>query len=250
MERLIHLPEPLVTGQIKEVLNSDHHHLARVLRVKAGDFLKVVDSQQQVFKGEILQVKKQKTMIEITAKISFKTEPPFELCLMQALPKGQRFEYILEKGCEIGVSTFYALQTERTVKNVPDQQETKKTLRWEKILKSSAQQSKRTKIPTVFTIDAIEKTADIIKKEDYVFLANEKSQQSLQKILAAKTKLPRGKIIIIIGPEGGFTDAELSYFLAKGARDISLGPRVLRSDTAGLVFSSILMYHFQGLEAF
>ncbi len=222
------------------------HHIYNVMRLRIGDRLILKDGKGYAYIGCISNAADGICQVHLESKSLLDSEPPIGIDLYQSLPKGSRFEYILEKGCEIGINNFIPLLTERTVKVLNEERFAKKRLRWENILKEAARQSGRALIPGLkkpLRLKDIESRAD-----DYShrFVAWENSEIGIEKVLKDCSRVE--KIMLLVGPEGGFAPAEIIQLKQWGVADFSLGPRILRCDTAGLVASSILLYQFGAME--
>ncbi len=222
------------------------HHIHNVMRLRSDDRLILKDGKGHAYIGCITAIADGACQVYLESKSPVDSEPPFEIDLYQALPKGSRFEYILEKGCEIGISNFIPLLTDRTVKILNEDRFAKKRFRWENILKESARQSGRALIPGLKNPLRLKDMADKTDVYSHRFVAWENSETSIGKVLKGCKQV--GKIMLLIGPEGGFAPSEIIQLKQWGVNDFSLGPRILRCDTAGLVASSILLYQFGAME--
>jgi len=232
--------QPFKEGEEVFLTGEDHHYLYRVLRVSPGDKLNLLDGKGGVFLAEIKELKKKETLIGVGEKLQVSNEPGKKIHLLQALPKKDRFEYILEKGTEIGIASFFPLHSRRTIKKVEGKNLSGKLERWQNIIKNAAQQSGRTVLPQIKAPLEWEELQDFVKGFDVLLWAWEGSGNSVQDVL--KVRGEEENILLVIGPEGSFTGKEEKELLKMGFSDFSLGKRILRSDTAGLVAATIILH--------
>jgi len=233
-------------GEEVFLTGEDHHYLSRVLRVSPGEKLNLLDGKGGVFLTEIKEIKKKETLTLVEKKLQVNNEPTIKIHLLQALPKKDRFEYILEKGTEIGIASFFPLHSQRTIKKVEGKNLSGKLERWQNIIKNAAQQSQRTVLPQINAPVAWEELKDLVKSFDVLLWAWEGSNNSVQDAL--KSYHGGENILLVIGPEGSFTAQEEKELLDLGFSDFSLGKRILRSDTAGLVGATLILHLTGNLE--
>jgi 16S rRNA (uracil1498-N3)-methyltransferase len=230
----IFVREPQVAGD-KVVLDHDvKKRLVRVMRLKTGDELEVVTTGKR-WRCTLETVAGQAAVARIHEELPA-VAPGMRLTLGQAVPKGDRFEWLIEKAAEVGISEIVPLITERTIARPPGSDN--KLARWNKIADQAAGQSENP-FPTVIhpplPLAEFLRTASAALK---LLLHERSGAESLKKLILH----PVDSTIIIVGPEGGWTQTEVDVILAAGYRRIHLGPRVLRSETAGLVVAAILQY--------
>ncbi len=231
---------PPEEGHEIAVSGEDHHYLARVLRVSPGTEINLLDGKGGVFFARVREVGKKETLIQVEKKLEINREPKQKIHLMQAIPKKDRFEYILEKGTELGITSFIPLQSSRTVKQVKREKISGKMERWKNIIRSSAQQAGRTVLPNIEFPVRWEEIKEISKHYDCLLWAWEKSENSLGGFFQGSK--PGEKVLLVIGPEGSFSPEEEEDLQELGFWNFSLGDRILRSDTAGLVAATIILH--------
>lgn len=215
----------------------DSYHITKVMRFKIGEKIEIVYNNKTCI-SEIISLE-QNVTARIIDEIIEDTEISYNVTLVQSLVKEQKMDYILQKMTELGVNKIIPYQADRSVVKTNDKVN-KKIDRWQTILKEASEQSKRTVIPTVTNAISL-KELEEIEGYDYKFIAtvNEK-QQNLKKVLS---KVKKGAtMIIVVGPEGGFTCLEENRLMNKGFIPISLGKSVLRTETAGLFFMSAVRF--------
>lgn len=215
----------------------DSYHITKVMRFKIGEKIEIVYNNKTCI-SEIISLEPNVTA-RIIDEIIENTEISYNVTLVQSLVKEQKMDYILQKMTELGVNKIIPYQAERSIVKLNDKVN-KKIERWQTIIKEASEQSKRTVIPTVTNAISL-KELEEIEGYDYKFIAtvNEK-QQNLKKVLS---KVKKGAtMIIVVGPEGGFTCLEEDRLMKKGFIPISLGKSVLRTETAGLFFMSVVRF--------
>ncbi|MBE6151003.1 MAG: 16S rRNA (uracil(1498)-N(3))-methyltransferase [Firmicutes bacterium] len=216
--------------------NDDSYHITKVMRNKIGDKVEVV-IDKELYICEIVSLDKQVSVKKLE-KIEQDSELPCYVTIAQSLVKEQKMDLILQKSCELGVSEIIPINTTRSVVKL-DKKETKKVDRWNKILKEASEQSKRIVIPKINEILDIKDLANLDYDIKILCTVNELST-SIKKVLSKD--LNGAKIILVIGPEGGFTDKEEELLINSGYISTSFGNRVLRTETASLYALSIINY--------
>lgn len=223
------------------------HHLCRVLRLKEGDRLYALDGQGMLFHVTLDSVSKDRAQGHVTGSEPAGGEPPVPITLAAAIPKGERWEWILQKATELGVSRILPLMTSRTVVQIDPRKAQDKQARWQKIVLEAAEQCERGRVPEVMmplTWNAFLKAAAAEASPSHLVLAClERSGEPMPRVLGAA---PRPEAItVLVGPEGGFSPTESDDALALGAKGISLGSRILRAETASLAVLAMLAYQYE-----
>lgn len=226
-------------------------HIISVCRYKEGDEIFVVDGEGKKYKVKISSIGKNKVEAKILSKTEDENEPDLFLTLAQSIGKGFKMDWVVEKGTEIGVSSFIPLLTERTAVKIETEKKGKiKIDRWRRKALSSMKQSLRCRLPEVNKITTLDELLSQIRDFDLsLFGSLEKACPSggPKKLKAlAQLKKPLKKILVIIGPEAGFTDAELKKLSRAGAIPVNLGKRRLRTETAGIVFCALVLGEVEG----
>ncbi len=229
-----------------KVIGGDAKHLKTILRAEEGQFISVVTESSE-FKAEIIEIDKDEIVCEIVEKININNESKINITLVQGIPKQTKMETIIQQNVELGVKSFIPLITERTVVKLNDKdREQKKLDRWRKIAKESSKQSKRNIIPTVEDIVTVKELVERLKNEDAEIIVPYELED--MKILKDVLSITKQDYYIIIGPEGGFDIKEIEMFKEAGAHIVTLGKRILRTETAGVVASSVVMYACNEME--
>lgn len=230
-------PENFTAGFV-ELAGDEHHHLTRVLHRKIGDRVTVVDGAgNAAVDGEIVFSDRAVTRIKIHVIKHKLGEPAVHLTLAQAVPKGARFDWVVEKATEIGVSAFIPLISEHSEVNPGSG----KTERWRRLTLAAMKQSCRSVWPNVNEPTPFFELCQTIEKFDLAILAHPTENDILRDL--ATQAMPKN-VLLMVGPEGGFTEEEIEAAQKSGCKLLSLGPRRLRSETAGLVAATKVLAAF------
>lgn len=217
-------------------------HIGNVLRAKIGDKITVCDGEGRDYECEIEEITKGSVAAKITDIFSNNNEPSIKITLYQGLPKADKMELVIQKCIEIGIDRIVPVKTEHTVVKLEGKEE-KKLQRWNKIAEAAAKQCGRGKIPRVCGIMSFKDAVIEASGLDSAIIPYEKERNNSLKSFAKEF---RGESIgIFIGPEGGFSEEEISFAKERGISSVTLGRRILRTETAGLVASVILLYELE-----
>ncbi len=222
------------------VRGDDVRHIAKVLRLHAGDCVQLCDGNGNECDAVIRSVAPDAVTFDTEPWRTARTEPNAKITLFQCLPKAGKMETIIQKCVELGVSAFVPVQSERcvVVLNPPYEGRIE---RWQRVSEEAAKQSRRGVIPKVHLPVALDKLD--FSNFDTVLAAYENEQTvSLKSALRARCGL---RIAVVIGPEGGFSEQEIETLLKKGARSVSLGTRILRTETAGMATAAQILYEVE-----
>lgn len=232
------IPRDNISENQITVTGEDVAHISKVLRLGVGDFLTCCDGRGNDFFVKIAEVSKSEILCDIVDTKRSNTEPPVRVTLIQGLPKAAKMDYIIQKNTELGISDIYPCAMNRCIsKNEKD----KKTERWQKIAKEAAQQSGRGIVPQVHNTIDLDGAARILKSADIAFVAYECEEENNLKDVLLSCENPE-TVSFLIGPEGGFDKSEVEFLRKSGISVISLGKRILRTETAGEAVLSMIMY--------
>jgi 16S rRNA (uracil1498-N3)-methyltransferase len=222
------------------VEGGDAKHLKTILRALIGDKISVVTESKEYI-AEIEAINKEDIICTLVEETMTNNETKINITLCQGIPKQTKMETIIQQNVELGVKSFIPLITERTVVKLNEKnREQKKLDRWQKIAKESAKQSKRNIIPEVSDIMTVKELIEKLRNEKAeVIVPYELEDVKLIKDVLKDTKQ---SYYIVIGPEGGFDIKEIEMLQEIGAHIVTLGKRILRTETAGVVTSAIVMY--------
>ena len=223
------------------ITGTDVRHINRVLRLRTGDRIVVVTSEGKEWEARVERLDNQQVTGILLEDISIAREARLQITLIQGLPKAGKMDDIIQKGTEVGMVRFVPLISERAVVRLDGDKGQQKTERWQKIAEEAAKQARRTVIPSVTLPVSLSEALDSRENGclDIMLWEDERSV-SLQDIWQAAA--PVEKIRLLVGPEGGFSPKEAEQAVACGVRTVTLGPRILRTETAGLVAASALLY--------
>lgn len=224
------------------IQGSDVNHIKNVLRFNEGKEILINDRQGHDYKCIIESIDTEMITAQIQEKLEVATEPLVQTILFQSLIKGEKMEFVIQKGIEIGVTAIVPIITERCVVKIESDKKVKSKLeRWQKIAEGAAKQSKRGIVPEIMPPMSFKEALSYAKihlEASCIPFENEHSHH----IKHYLQNLSVQKIGIFIGPEGGFTDHEIEVAEAENVSPITLGRRILRSETAGLVTLANIMY--------
>lgn len=232
--------------QGKVIINGcDVQHISNVLRLVPGNIITVLDGQGKGYRAKLDKVRKKQVECTILEEFAAAGEPPLRITIVQGLPKGDKMEMIIQKCTELGITAVVPLCTERSVvKIVPDRMQKRKS-RWQRVALESARQCGRGIMPQV---SEPVKLADVLTTipPDALKLMLWEDEQKVFLKQVLKTARP-ADVFIFIGPEGGFAPEEAALARNYGVTTVSIGPRVLRTETAGLAAVAMILYELGDL---
>lgn len=227
------------------ISGTDVNHIANVLRMKTGEEVWISDGGQKEYRCAIESI----TQEEVLLHIIYAQEPDYELpsriYLFQGLPKSDKMELIIQKAVELGAYEIIPVATKRCVVKLDGKKAVKKVERWQQIAESAAKQSKRMLIPNVHEVLTFKEALEYAGSLDIRLIPYELTE-GMQETKAVLAGIRPGQSIgIFIGPEGGFEEKEIEEAVEKGAKPVTLGKRILRTETAGLAILSVLMFQLE-----
>ncbi|MGN0249096.1 MAG: 16S rRNA (uracil(1498)-N(3))-methyltransferase [Lachnospiraceae bacterium] len=230
---------------------SDYNHIKNVLRMKIGEEIALSNGvDQKEYRVGIVAYTEDTVECELRFIKEDGMELPAKIYLFQGLPKGDKMELIIQKAVELGVHEIIPVSMNRCVVRLDEKKASSKQKRWQIIAEASAKQSKRGIIPEIHKVLSFEQALSYANDMQVKMLPYElaNGMEETKKVIASIR--PGDKIAVWIGPEGGFDKQEVSKASACGFYPISLGKRILRTETAGMTVLSILMYHMETDQAF
>lgn len=231
-----------------EIIDEDINHIKNVLRLNIGEEIKICDQDNSKnYRCEIKEISSKKVECEILGEIENEAEGNVELHIIQGLPKADKMELIIQKGTELGVTEFIPTNMKRCIVKLDGKDQVKKIDRWNKIAEVAAKQSGRDLIPKVTNLESIKTISSKINEYDLVLVAYEMEKETYikEELLKLKNIKETYKIAVVIGPEGGLELDEVETLKSQGAKVISLGKRILRTETVALQVASIIMYELE-----
>jgi 16S rRNA (uracil1498-N3)-methyltransferase len=224
------------------------HRLRNVLRLTPGSRVVLLDNSGWEHEMEITEVSTQRIEGRVVHKSLATAEPRTKITLYQALLKLSKFERVLQKNTELGIVGFVPMITERCIVGSLEDISKVKTERWWRILIEAAEQSRRGRLPALRPAVMFHTACEDATRGGLTLLPwEEEEERSLRSVLQ-EAERPPFSINLFIGPEGGFTEAEMAQAQSYGALPITLGPRILRAETAGLVAATAILYELGDLE--
>ncbi|MBR2241327.1 MAG: 16S rRNA (uracil(1498)-N(3))-methyltransferase [Clostridia bacterium] len=238
------------------IIGKDVNHIKNVLRMKVGDELYICnESDSMNYKAKINDFCKDEIMCGIVETIENIAESNVKVHIYQGLPKADKMELIIQKSVELGVDKITPIEMKRCIVKLDEKDKIKKRERWQKIAEVAAKQSGRDIIPEICNIKNIKEIGSEFGDYDLVLLCYENEKEVLLKEVLKSNELKKNsenlsefKIAVIIGPEGGVDISEVELMKKSGAKVISLGNRILRTETVALAILSIIMYEFERNE--
>ena len=222
--------------------NEDVNHISRVLRLKEGDKITVCDGQGYDYNVTIKTIEPKEIICSIDEKINCDTEANISVTLFQGIPKAGKMDYIIQKTTELGIVRIVPVALERCVVKLENQKaEAKKQERWQKLANSAAKQSGRGSVPEITMPVSLDTALKMASELDLCFAPYEcEEQKHLKEVLTSKENVKT--IGFIIGPEGGFDVSETEKIKSAGFETVTLGRRILRTETAGEAVLAMVMY--------
>ena len=244
------IPPEWLTGSNAAITGPQAHQIARVLRMRPGDHVVVLDDAGWEFEVQLLAVRPEIVKGEVVSRRPAAGEPHTRITLYQGMLKTDRFEFVLQKGTELGIVEFVPLITARTValdRDAPG----KKHARWCSIVQEAAEQSRRGRKPVLRPAMPFAQACDEVSRRAGLKLLpwEEESEVSLRGVLRAEASSgPEAAVHLFVGPEGGFSQDEVELAQGHGLLPVTLGRRILRAETAGLVAATAVLYERGDLE--
>lgn len=231
--------------QSVQILGMDVNHIKNVLRLRSGDEIIVSDGAGKDYLCQITDIENEKVVADILDVCDNFSELETEITLFQGYPKSDKLEMIIQKTVELGVTKIVPVLTKRTIVKLDDKKAQKKTERYQLIAEAAAKQSGRGIIPTVSMPISFEKALDMAAKLDMNLIPYEEAKGIADSKSAIQSIKGKRTLGIFIGPEGGFSCEEVEQAKAIGAKVVTLGHRILRTETAGMAVMSIIMFELE-----
>ncbi len=238
-------PEQIGEKEIR-IEDGDVIHIRNVLRMSPGEQISVSCGDGKEYRCELDRIGEN----QITAKIMWAQESDVELpsriCLFQGLPKGDKMELIIQKAVELGAAEIVPMATRRAVVKLDEKKAEAKRKRWNAISESAAKQSKRMIVPEIKSVMSFQEAVNYAKSFDQKLIPYELARGMDEARRIIHGIRPGQSIAVFIGPEGGFTEEEIALAKEAGVMPVTLGRRILRTETAGMTVLSVLMFQLEG----
>ena len=229
------------------IIGDDRNHIQNVLRIKANEEISIsngVDSKE--YRCEIKELLPDEILLTIRFIKESNVELPSKIYLFQGLPKSDKMELIIQKTCELGIYEIIPVEMKRCIVKLDKKKMESKIKRWQTIATTAAKQSQRNIIPEVKEVVTFKQAIEMVKELDVKLLPYELASD-MQATRDIFTKIEKGQsIAIFIGPEGGFSEEEIEIAKSENITPITLGKRILRTETAGIATLAMLMYEIEG----
>jgi len=230
------------------ISGEDHHHIWKVMRMKIGDPIICVDPRSRAAICQITEITEEKTVADVVKWKDETTELPVFITIASGLPKGDKLDWVIQKGTELGACRFQPFAAKRSIVKWDQKKAAKKVERWQKIAKEAAEQSHRTFIPEVENPIGFHELLKQSNNYDYKLAAYEEESRNGEISVFSSTLKQMKKaesLLLLFGPEGGLAPEEIALLKEHGFGLCGLGPRILRTETAPLYTLAAISYHFE-----
>ena len=226
-----------------EITGSDAHHLMHVMRAKPGDEMVVVDDAGQTARMAMTAFTAETVTMQLMEHLDANTEPPIDITLAQCLLKGDKMEFVVQKAVELGAARVVPLKSQNCVVRYEAKKAAQRQQRWQKIADEACKQCGRTSLIEVAALMDIEKyIAQLPENACLLFCYENETQQGIKATLREAEARGVHDFVVLIGPEGGFSLAEAEATLRAGGHSVTLGPRILRAETAAVAALTVVQY--------
>ncbi len=229
----VYSPSKLASDAHVTLEGTQAHYLGRVLRAREGDEVVLFDGSGDEYIATIHRIDRKHVDLNTADRIASTTESPLSITLLQSVIRGERMDFCVQKATELGVRAIVPIFTTRSTVKIPQERIQKRTEHWHKIAVSACEQSGRVALPEIELPVSLQQAVARTQTADTVLLVLDPWARSIP--LQKYTPPTNSAIAVCIGPEGGFTEDELEFLCESGAVSVTCGPRVLRSETAGIV---------------
>lgn len=227
-----YLPLQLTEGRRYALPDNVFRHVIRVLRLTVNQELTLFNGDNKEYRAKLVEVNKKSAEVEILSSVQLNRESPLKINLIQGISKGERMDFVLQKATELGVTSIYPVLTERTNVAISQQRTEKKLGHWQGVITSACEQCGRNVVPQLMPLQPIASALGEFSQQTeakYVLSPSASSN------LLYRNERP-SELTVLIGPEGGLSNQELGCVVGVGFAEVSLGPRILRTETATLAF--------------
>ena len=242
MSRFFVKPEQVSSDKIR-ISEAEAHHIKDVMRLGVGDEVLAFDGTGKEYTGLIEKISSKEVIVKIKSAIEAKKKKRFEITLVQAIPRLEKMDFIIQKATELGVDKIMPVITKRTIVVLEGERAKQRLSRWERIATEAAKQCGRVVVPKIEPITDFRSALEQTKKSSLRLLAALVKEQV--KLKQALKDFQEGNISVFIGPEGDFTEEEVNSAREQGVVIVSLGELVLRAETASLYMLSSINYEIQ-----
>ena len=237
-----------INGNIIIIDGQDVNHIKNVLRLNVGERIKICDKDNvKNYVSEIVKIENEIIECKVLEEVLGEAEGNVILHIYQGLPKADKMELIIQKGTELGISKYIPVKLSRCIVKLDGKDEIKKIDRWKKISEMAAKQSGRDLVPDVEHLNSLKEVTEKINSYDLFLVAFEEEKENTLKneLLKLKELKDEYKIAVLVGPEGGLAKEEVEILQKNGAKVITLGNRILRTETVAMYIASTIMYELE-----
>lgn len=242
------VPVENISGEKICITGDDVNHIRNVLRMRSGEKVVVSCGRGTDYFCAIESLETDRIILRVEQERQTETELPVRITLFQALPKKDKMEFVIQKAVELGASEIVPVMTKRCVVRLDEKKEAKRRERWQGIAEAAAKQSGRGVLPQIRPVADFAGALELAENMDTVLIPYELCGDMSESAAALERAVRGDSIGIFIGPEGGFERGEVEQAVGRGALPISLGRRILRTETAGLAALSVLMFWIEQRE--
>ena len=236
-------PQPLAAGAIVDLPEALAHHL-HVVRMQPGEALTLFDGRGGQYRASLRDIGKKRASAQVEAHEAREVELPYAVTLAQGLPEGAKMDWIVEKAVELGVAAIVPLAAQRSVVRLSAERAEKRHLHWQGVIVAASEQCGRNRLAQLAPVIEVRRWLEQPGAQPRI-LFSPRATQSLAQWARAT---PAQAVTVLVGPEGGFSAEEEQFAVDRGAVALSLGPRVLRTETAGLASLAALNACWGGME--
>lgn len=245
MQRYFVEPHHFVGHEVT-IVEDDVHHIVNVMRAKEGEEILVSDGAGVSARARLVSFSAKEVKAQVIEFLAEQSELPIRVTIGQGLPKGEKMEWILQKGTELGAYSFLPFSSERTIVKLDAKKEAKKLERWRKIVKEAAEQSHRAVLPQLLAPVSFREALQAGEAQGYTKCAIAYEKEGGTTMHQVLENMAEGDtLLVLIGPEGGFSAEEVALAETKGFLSVSLGPRILRTETASQYVLGCASYQFE-----
>ena len=237
-----------INGNVIIIDGQDVNHIKNVLRLNVGERIKICDKDNvKNYVSEIVKIENEIIECKVLEEVLGEAEGNVILHIYQGLPKADKMELIIQKGTELGISKYIPVKLSRCIVKLDGKDEIKKIDRWKKISEMAAKQSGRDLVPDVEHLNSLKEVTEKINSYDLFLVAFEEEKENTLKneLLKLKELKDEYKIAVLVGPEGGLAKEEVEILQKNGAKVITLGNRILRTETVAMYIASTIMYELE-----
>jgi 16S rRNA (uracil1498-N3)-methyltransferase len=238
----VHIDAELQTGRRLNVEGSAGNHIARVLRLRAGDALTLFNGQGGEYAGSIEEIRRDTVVVSVLERREVDRESPYQLTLAQGISRGERMDWVVQKATELGVWRIAPIFTERSVVQLDEKQASRKIQHWRSIAVAACEQSGRNRVPEITQPVGLYEMLEHRRSSGTALLLSPSAPLRIADIANAGADTT-----VLIGPEGGLADVEQEAAVKSGFTPVRLGPRVLRTETAAVCALTLLQQKFGDL---